>query len=80
MTKHQDDIRRGLRNPTRHNLSWTAKAVDPEHGAWVEWSEVEPLLDELYTLRNKVEWLRQAERLVIWDGQQWQVRHEIPKQ
>ena len=80
MTKQSDDIRRGLRNPTRWNLSWTAKAEEPQDGAWVEWAEVEPLIDELYVLRNKVEWLQQADKLVIWDGQQWQVRHQSPKQ
>lgn len=76
MTKHLDDIRRGLRNPTRYNLAWTAKAEDHAEGAWVEWSEVAPLLDELYVMRNKVEWLRKAEHLVIWDGRAWQVRQE----
>lgn len=76
MSQHLDDIRRGLRYPRRWNLSWTAKAEEPLDGAWVEWSEVEPLIDELEVLRNKVEWLRQAEHLVIWDGERWKVRPE----
>lgn len=80
MSKHLDDIRRGLRNPTRHLLILDQfgmpKAVKAELGDLCLWSEVEPLVDELYLLRNKVEWLRQAEHLVIWDGERWSVRHE----
>lgn len=28
-------------------------------------------------LEAKVEWLRKADRFVVWNGTEWQVRHEL---
>ena len=82
MSKHTDDIRRGLRNPNRYSMevipdSEDIDATPNSQGHWCLWSDVEPLIDELYVLRNKVEWLQKADRLVIWNGTEWQVRHVI---
>ena len=39
--------------------------------------DVKPRIDEL---QAKVDWYRKAERLLIWDGAEWHVRHDAPKE
>ncbi len=39
--------------------------------------EYEKLTAENEVLRKKVEWLQKADRLVIWNGTEWQVRHTL---
>ena len=39
--------------------------------------EYEKLTAENEVLRKKVEWLQKADRLVIWNGTEWQVRHVV---
>ena len=34
------------------------------------------LIEECNTLQRKVDWLMKADKLIIWDGEQWKVRTE----
>ena len=61
----------------RWGLCWTAKVEDPEQGAWVEYADYAALAAENEVLRKKVDWLMKADRLVIWNGTEWQVRHVV---
>ena len=43
-------------------------------------ASMEALKDELCDLEHKVEWYKKADRLVIWNGTEWQVRHDAAKE
>ena len=46
-------------------------------GRWVKWDDYAALAAENEVLRKKVDWLMKADRLVIWNGTEWQVRHVV---
>lgn len=63
----------------KFTLQWDSLGT----AAWVPYEQVNAMLCEAMaieaeaeTLRRKLDWLRQAEHLVIWDGSQWRVRPE----
>ena len=41
-----------------------------EHHRWIM------AMDECDILRKKVDWLMKADKLIVWDGEQWKVRQE----
>jgi len=47
---------------------------DP-NGLWCAYSDVEKLIADNAVLTAKVDWLMKADRLVVWNGTEWEIRH-----
>jgi len=45
------------------------------NGGWVSLEDYRKLQNENAVLRAKVEWLMKADRLVVWNGTEWEIRH-----
>ena len=46
-----------------------------EDGEYVRHADYAALQAENAVLTSKVEWLMKADRLVVWNGTEWEIRH-----
>lgn len=71
-----------MSKPKRHRPGLAGKQpvmLPDDSGEWVNLSEYYLLHDEVATLRAKVEWLQKADRLVCWNGTEWEPRIQIQR-
>lgn len=48
--------------------------VEHPNGQFIQWDDYAALQDQIAVLEAKVEWLRKADRLVVWNGKEWEPR------
>ena len=46
-----------------------------DKGDWVTYADYAALQAEVAVLTAKVDWLMKADRLVVWNGTEWEIRH-----
>lgn len=63
----------------RHIINYWMLEAKARNGQWLNEMEYSnKLRSEIRVLQAKVDWLAKADKLVVWDGENWQIRNQPP--